>query len=89
MLIFRTKYIGYLRYFGKFGMRHGFLLSQKSIDEGTSYKWNAGVMGEMTEGATNENMKSSNEMVFYKGSVGGLLVEWNGTLREVQCLLQK
>lgn len=80
MLIFRTKYIGYLRYFGKFGMRHGFLLSQKSIDEGTSYKWNAGVMGEMTEGATNENMKSSNEMVFYKGSVGVAGgVEWNFT----------
>lgn len=79
MLIFRTKFIGYVRYFGKFGMRHSFLLSQKSNDTGRS----SSITGLPTdEFATVEqkNMKASNEVVFYKGSVGVAGgAEWNFT----------
>ena len=75
MLIFRTNYIGYFRYFGKFGLRNSFLLSQKSIDSGTDY---ANPLSPVE--TTKENMVNKNEMVFAKfaaGIAGG--AEWNFT----------
>jgi hypothetical protein len=73
MVLFRTNYIGYFRYFGKFGLRNSFLLSAKANDEGT----NVVELGVSTPG-TNNGMKRKNEMLFYKGAVGltgGF--EWN------------
>ncbi|MDD2983486.1 MAG: porin family protein [Crocinitomicaceae bacterium] len=73
MVLFRTNYIGYFRYFGKFGLRNSFLLSAKANDKGS----NISGIGVSTPG-TNNGMKRKNEMLFYKGAVGltgG--VEWN------------
>lgn len=79
MLIFRTKFIGYVRYFGKFGMRHSFLLSQKSNDQGASLALSDVGVADFTS-FENKSMKASNEVVFYKGSVGiSGGAEWNFT----------
>lgn len=81
MLIFRTNFIGYFRYFGKFGLRTSFLLSQKNNDSGIN-------LDEMaTDPYTssnvivdNTNMKSKNEMFFFKSAVGiAGGAEWNFT----------
>ncbi|MES2800752.1 MAG: outer membrane beta-barrel protein [Bacteroidota bacterium] len=78
MLIFRTKFIGYFRYFGKFGLRNSFLLSSKSADTGFDYE-----TGNLLDGgvqATNKNMKSPGDVFFFKtavGIAGG--AEWNFT----------
>ncbi len=79
MLLFRTKYIGYIRYFGKFGMRHSFLLSQKSNDLGQAYTITPTGLPVESAGTTGqENMKASNEVWFYKGSIGiAGGAEWN------------
>lgn len=65
MLIFRTNKIGYFRYFGKFGLRNSFLLSQKTHDYGTSIE---GV--EVNDAAENTKMKTKNSMVFIREQVG-------------------
>lgn len=72
MLLFRTKYIGFLRYFGKFGLRNSFLVSNKIYDEGFNFG--------SPSVAKNEHMTATRDLFFYKGSVGlcgG--VEWNFT----------
>lgn len=74
MFLFRTNFIGYFRYFGKFGLRHSILADSKSNDVGYVYTTGNGVESK------NENMKRKNEMLFYKGSIGlcgG--AEWNFT----------
>jgi len=76
MLIFRTNFIGYFRYFGKFGMRHSFLLGQKSHDTGESLNFADNVPTYSL--VDNDGMKAPNEVVFYKGSVGiAGGAEWN------------
>lgn len=77
MLLFRTNFIGYFRYFGKFGLRSSFLLSQKINDEG--YNHNPESTGNPENAtSTNENMKASNEMFFFKSAVGlAGGAEWN------------
>lgn len=78
MLIFRTNFIGYFRYFGKLGLRSSFLLGQKINDEGFNYDPD-NILGVKTA-ATNENMKAANEMVFFRSSVGiAGGAEWNFT----------
>lgn len=78
MLIFRTNFIGYFRYFGKFGMRHSFLLGQKSHDTGESVSLHQ--LPPVVSADENKGMKASNEMVFYRGSVGiAGGAEWNFT----------
>lgn len=76
MVIFRTNFIGYMRYFGKLGMRHGFLLGQNSTDEGSSR-----LLSDPTSSFApmqNSNMKASNEALFYKGTIGiAGGAEWN------------
>lgn len=77
MLIFRTNFIGYMRYFGKFGLRSSFLLSQKINDTGYNLDPDNVYIGTPTKTA-NENMKAKNEMFFFKsaaGIAGG--AEWN------------
>lgn len=74
MMLFRTNFIGYFRYFGKFGLRNSFLAGSKTIDEGTAYDPNTFLPTQ----TTNENMKRKNEMFFYKGAVGlAGGAEWN------------
>lgn len=76
MLIFRTNFIGYMRYFGKFGLRSSFLLSQKINDEGFDFQPDT-ELGVQTP-VTNENMKAKNEMFFFKSAVGiAGGAEWN------------
>lgn len=74
MMLFRTNFIGYFRYFGKFGLRNSFLASSKTNDEGIAYTAAAPLGTE----ASNDNMKRKNEMFFYKGAVGlAGGAEWN------------
>jgi hypothetical protein len=65
MLLFRTNKIGYFRYFGKFGLRNSFLLTQRTQDYGTSIE-----NGFINQDAENSKMKSKNSMVFFRSSVG-------------------
>jgi len=80
VLVFKTDYIGYIRYFGKFGLRHGFLLGQKSNDIGET----TDITDEEFKKSQNysrveqKDMKASNEMLFYKGSVTlSAGIDWN------------
>lgn len=76
MMVFRTKFFGYMRYFGKFGLRNSFLLSSKTNDEGFNYPTNN--ILETPVSGTNSNMKSQGEMFFFKSAVGLTAgVEWN------------
>lgn len=73
MVLFRTKFIGYFRYFGKFGLKTSFLLSSKINDEG--YALNSTTPTEVVE---NNNMTAKNELFFMKSSVGlAGGAEWN------------
>ena len=73
MMLFRTKYIGYVRYFGKFGVRNSFLLKSTIFDQGNSYE------GIVPTAMKNDNMSSSKrDLSIYKGSVGiSGGAEWN------------
>ena len=73
MILFRTKFIGYFRYFGKFGLKTSFLLGNKINDEGKH-------LSSLTpdDVVENNNMKAKNEMFFIKSSVGlAGGAEWN------------
>ncbi len=73
MLIFRTNFIGYFRYYGKFGLRTSIHLSDKITDTGSRYDGLGGYVS-----ATNENMRAKNDMFFIKSSVGVAGgAEWN------------
>ena len=73
MLLFRTKFIGYFRYFGKFGLRTSVLLGNKITDDG--YHITSATPFELTE---NENMTAKSEMFFLKSAVGlAGGAEWN------------
>lgn len=77
MLVFRTNYIGYLRYFGKFGLRNSFLLKNEIYDNGYNFDPEEVLTGVPSAGA-NDNMCATGEMWFFKsavGLVGG--AEWN------------
>lgn len=82
MLLFRTHFIGYFRYFGKFGLRNSFLLSSKMNDTGLNFDGDVNPVAEELAGFTtsenNENMTASSEMLFFKSSVGlAGGAEWN------------
>ena len=71
MFLFRTDFIGDFRYFGKFGIRNSFLVSNKMNDKGNDIA----TPNQITELL---NMKSSGETFLYNGSVGMTLgAEWN------------
>lgn len=75
MFMFRTNFIGYFRYFGKFGLKNSFLLTSKINDSG-SVLASTGVFST----SSNENMQLKNELFFYKGAVGlAGGAEWNFT----------
>lgn len=76
MLLFRTKHIGYFRYFGKFGLRNSILVGGKITDQGSIIQGNA-IGGAIVE-AENSSMTASNNLFFYKGSVGMAVgADWN------------
>ncbi len=74
MLLFRTKYIGYFRYFGKFGLRNSILVGNKINDKGDVFDPTT-----LTFSASeNSRMEAGNDLFFYKGSVGlAGGAEWN------------
>jgi hypothetical protein len=74
MLLFRTKFIGYFRYFGKFGLRNSFLLKTESFDKGYEYK--SGSSDDIL--VDKANMTTKSNMLFYKGAIGiAGGAEWN------------
>jgi hypothetical protein len=74
MLLFRTEPIGDWRYFGKFGIRNSFMVSQKINDKG--YDVGSPVIDPLL--TENLSMKSFGETFFYKGSIGfSAGAEWN------------
>jgi hypothetical protein len=77
MLLFRTHFIGYFRYFGKFGLRNSFLLTHKIDDSGVNYDLD--VPGNTIElQGENLNMKAQGDMFFFKSSIGlSGGAEWN------------
>lgn len=76
MMLFRTKFIGYFRYFGKFGLRNSFLLSNKINDEGFNFDPNSPTGS--FEGGRNANMTAKGDMLFFKSAVGlAGGTEWN------------
>jgi hypothetical protein len=76
MMVFRTNYIGYLRYFGKFGLRNSFLLSSKISDTGNTFDPET-PLGVATS-SDNVDMKASGDMFFFKSAVGlSAGAEWN------------
>lgn len=78
MLIFRTNYIGYFRYFGKFGLRNSFLLSSKLTDTGKTLDIFTLLANDAATKNENMKMNSGNDMLFYRGSVGlAAGAEWN------------
>ena len=73
MLQFRTNFIGYFRYFGKFGLRNSFLVKSTMNDEGSVY-----VPFGISGSETREDMKAKNDLFFMKSAVGmSLGAEWN------------
>jgi hypothetical protein len=76
MMMFRTNFIGYFRYFGKFGLRNSFLLSTKSDDTGVNFDPETPVG--IPTAIVNENMTSDGQSFFFKSAVGAAGgVEWN------------
>ena len=79
MLLFRTKFIGYFRYFGKFGVRNSFLLTNKINDNGANLE---SIDPNSTAiSMENNNMQNTKRnLALYKGFVGiSGGVEWNFT----------
>ena len=74
MFLFKTDFIGDFRYFGKFGVRNNFLVSNKMNDSGVDNP-NPLISNQTVDFL---NMKSSGETFFYNGSVGLTAgAEWN------------
>ena len=72
MFLFKTDFIGDFRYFGKFGVRNNFLVSNKMNDTGID---NPLISNSAVEFS---NMRASGETFFYSGSVGLTAgAEWN------------
>lgn len=66
MLKFQSSYLGYFRYFGRFGIRNSFNLMTRATNEGKGYD-NDGNMENVSE---LKDMTSKGTLSFYKGSVG-------------------
>jgi len=67
MLQFRTNFIGYFRYFGKFGLRNSFLVKSAIND-----------ISAIPNVEPREDMKAKNDLFFMKSAVGmSLGAEWN------------
>ena len=67
MLKFQTNFMGYMRYYGKFGVRNSFLLMTRTNNEGQGYN-GFGMIDPSIDQLI--DMRSSGVMSFYKGSIG-------------------
>ncbi len=77
MLLFRTNFIGYFRYFGKFGLRNSFLVASKINDAGVNYVSDQPGNSSEVPGE-NLNMQAKGDMFFFKSAVGlSGGAEWN------------
>lgn len=77
MMVFRTNFFGYFRYFGKFGLRNSFLLTSKINDVGYTFATN-NLASDAPISTNNENMTAGGEMFFFKSAVGiAGGAEWN------------
>lgn len=76
MLRFQTNYLGYMRYFGRFGLRNSFLLSSRG--DLTGLEVDPGfIPGSLT---TLDDMNLKSDLSFYRGSIGlSAGGEWNFT----------
>lgn len=78
MLRFQTNYLGYMRYFGKFGIRNSFLLQTRGDNLGTNFPVPVGE-APMTS-ASLEDMRIPGSLSLYKGTVAfSAGAEWNIT----------
>jgi hypothetical protein len=77
MLQFRTNFIGYFRYFGKFGLRNSFLVKSTINDEGGTI--DPLFLPIVVKGSdAREDMRAKNDLFFMKSAVGmSLGAEWN------------
>ena len=66
MLKFQTNFMGYMRYYGKFGVRNSFMLTTRTSNKGQAYD----VSGDAVDVTQLDDMKSPGSMSFYKGSIG-------------------
>lgn len=66
MLKFQTSYLGYFRYFGRFGIRNDFLLMTRVDNQGKGFD----LLGSFNDVTSLDAMRSKGYMNFYKGSVG-------------------
>ncbi|MEN9399312.1 MAG: hypothetical protein RL632_413 [Bacteroidota bacterium] len=68
MLQFRTNFIGYFRYFGKFGLRNSFLVKSVINDK----------FEDLNTSTNRDDMRAKNDLFFLKSAVGmSLGAEWN------------
>ena len=75
MIKFQTNYLGYLRYFGKFGIRNSFLLQSRGDNYGSNINPSTFTI---TAGEELLDMRIPGDMSFYKGSIGlSGGAEWN------------
>lgn len=73
MVKFQTNYMGYIRYFGRFGLRNSFLMRSRVDFDGAT----VGDGLSMTPGEL-EDMGVPRDLAFYRGSVGlSVGAEWN------------
>jgi hypothetical protein len=80
MLKFQTNYMGYLRYFGKFGMRNSFLMTSRADNYGTSLDIDPATneLSNLQSNAEIEDMRIPGDLSFYRGSAGlSAGAEWN------------
>lgn len=66
MLKFQTNYLGYVRYFGRFGIRNSFNLMSRTTNTGTDFD----ALGVPSGENELKDMKSKGINSFYKGAVG-------------------
>lgn len=66
MLKFQTNFMGYMRYYGKFGLRNSFMLSTRTDNFGQAFD----IAGDALDISQLEDMSSPGVMSFYKGSFG-------------------
>ncbi|HLP55645.1 MAG TPA: outer membrane beta-barrel protein [Fluviicola sp.] len=78
MLLFRTNMIGDFRYYGKFGARTSFVLSNTINDKGFNMTGDS-LMGTPVA-SDNSNMKAKGDMFFMRSTIGlAAGAEWNFT----------
>lgn len=77
MLIFRTNFIGYFRYYGKFGLRTSFVVNQTVTDKGDRITFGEDIPV-VQENVEMEKMKASSDLLFIRLAAGMALgSEWN------------